>query len=90
MSADSFELVLNEWTRNIRDINDTLALIGIYYLGKSFIKITYNLCKSFKTYILPQIVCKDTWLKSLGEWAIITSNKNLKVNFAHLFFYLSW
>ncbi len=75
MSADSFELVLNEWTRNIRDINDTLALIGIYYLGKSFVKFTYNFCTSLKTYIFPEIFSYEKWLKSLGDWAIVTSNE---------------
>ena len=32
--ADSFQLILNELVKDIKEINERLAVVGIYYLGK--------------------------------------------------------
>ena len=70
--ADSFQFILNELVKEIRDINDTLALFGIYFLGKLTLKSFGKLYTCSRSYVVPLIFSNDEWLKSLGNWAIIT------------------
>ena len=74
--ADSFQLILNEIVRQINDINDTLALVGIYFAGKLVVKSLGKVYTCSKTYLLPLVISNDKWLKSLGNWAIVTGCTN--------------
>lgn len=74
--SDSFQLVLNELTKDLKDINDALALIGLYHLGKIAIKALYNTYICAKTYLLPRIFSNEKWLKSLGSWAVVTGSSS--------------
>jgi len=70
--SDSFQLILNELVKEINEINDRLALVGIYYLGKLTVRAISHFYSASRTYILPVLYSNDKWLKSLGNWAIVT------------------
>ena len=76
-SSDSFSLILSELSRsplvhNMRDARDTLALVGLYHAAKVALRILYNTCVGVKTYVLTQLLSNEKWLKSLGNWAVVT------------------
>lgn len=70
--SDSLQLVIFEISKSLREITETLALVGCIYVSK----LSYNvICKSFygfRVYIIPRLFTNNKWLKSLGEWAIVT------------------
>jgi 17beta-estradiol 17-dehydrogenase / very-long-chain 3-oxoacyl-CoA reductase len=70
--SDSFQLLFNEISRQITNINDTLALIGLYYITKTSLKCLLNIYRGVKVYIVSQLFGTDKWLRSMGEWAIVT------------------
>jgi hypothetical protein len=70
--ADSVELLISEIGKNMKNITDTFALIGLIYVGKLSFECISNGLYGFKTYFLPKLLKNDKWLKSLGGWAIIT------------------
>lgn len=49
-----------------------LSLIGSFYVFKVSISWLLSLLYGFKTYIWPNYVTNDKWLRSLGSWAIVT------------------
>ena len=76
-SSDSFSLILSELSRsplvdNLRDARDTLALIGLYHAAKVALRIVYNTVVGAKTYVLTRFLSNEKWLKSLGNWAVVT------------------
>ena len=73
--ADSFQLILNELVKDIKEINERLAVVGIYYLGKLTLKAIGTFYTCSRSYIIPLLVSNDKWLKSLGNWAIVTGFK---------------
>ncbi|RMZ92970.1 inactive hydroxysteroid dehydrogenase 1 [Brachionus plicatilis] len=70
-TSDSFSLLLNELSRDLSDINDRLALVGILYLGKKSIEAFRNFSRAIGHYLIPAFVSNDKWLRSLGNWAIV-------------------
>jgi 17beta-estradiol 17-dehydrogenase / very-long-chain 3-oxoacyl-CoA reductase len=70
--VDSVELLISEIGKNMKNITDTFALIGLIYVGKLSFKCISNGLYGFKTYLLPKLITNDKWLKSMGDWAIIT------------------
>lgn len=72
MSSDSFELLLNQFLKDLRIVNDNLALIGLFYLGKNILKSTLCLSKALKVYLLPRLMSNEAWIKSHGQWAILS------------------
>ena len=75
-NVDSFEFLLNNIARDLRNINDTFALFGIYYTAKLAIRTSFNIISGLKTYLIPQLISNDSWIKSLGDWAIIAGCSN--------------
>ena len=71
-SPDSFSLILNQIASELKDVNDTLALIGLYYTTNMVLKSAFRLICYAKTYLLPLAISNENWLRSLGSWAIIT------------------
>ena len=70
--ADSFQLILNELVKEIKEINERLAVVGIYYLGKLTLKAIRRLYTCSRSYLIPLLISNDKWLRSLGNWAIVT------------------
>lgn len=70
--VDAFLLFYQRVFKNSAQLNDTLALFGIIYVGSLTLKLVLNVIHGFKVYLLPKVVSKDTWLRSLGSWAIVT------------------
>lgn len=70
-TSDSFSLLLNELSRDLSNINDRLALVGILYLGKKSIEAFRNFSRAIGHYLIPAFVSNDKWLRSLGNWAIV-------------------
>jgi NADP-dependent 3-hydroxy acid dehydrogenase YdfG len=70
--SDSLQLVISEIGNSIREVTETFALIGLAYVSKLSLNF---LCKSFygvKVFIIPRLFKNDKWLKSMGDWAIVT------------------
>ena len=70
--SDSLQLVISEISKSIREVTETFALIGLAYVSKLSLNF---ICKSFygvKVYLLPKLFKNDKWLKSMGDWAIVT------------------
>lgn len=74
--VDSFELALNQIARDLSDINDGLALIGILYVGKVVANSIVKSINGIRSYLIPSIISNEKWLKSLGNWAIVTGKHN--------------
>ncbi len=70
--ADSFQFFLKEVIDEIRDINEKLAVVGLYFLGKIAIKSLCKIYSGSRTYLIPMVFSNDKWIKSLGDWAIVT------------------
>jgi hypothetical protein len=70
--ADSFQLILNQLIKDINDINDKLAVVGIFYTGKFLFKSAHIMYLGSRTYLMPRVFSNEQWLKSLGDWAIVT------------------
>lgn len=70
--SDSFQLVLNELIKDINDINDKFAVVGIFYIGKFVVKSINLVYQGSRTYLIPRLFSNEQWLKSLGDWAIVT------------------
>ena len=71
-SSDSFQLVLTEISKSIREITETFALIGVAYVGKLSVNFISNTLYGLRTYLLPRLINNDKWLKSMGQWAVVT------------------
>ncbi|CAF0767702.1 unnamed protein product [Brachionus calyciflorus] len=70
-SSDSFSFLLKQITKDLNNINDTLALIGLLYIGKKSIEAAINLNRAISNYLIPALISNEKWLKSLGNWAIV-------------------
>lgn len=79
-TSDSFELLLNHMLKDLRDVNDALALIGIYHVTKLTVKAFYKTFIGFRSYLLPRIFSNKKWIKSLGNWAMISGNTYIMIN----------
>lgn len=77
-TSDSFILFVNQLSRDLTDINDRLALIGILYLGKKSIESFRNLSRAIGHYLIPAFLSNEKWIKSLGDWALIFG-KQMKI-----------
>lgn len=70
--ADSLELILQQFFKDLANVTDTLALFGLVYVGSLTYKVITNAFYGFKVYVLPRFVSNDKWLRSLGSWAVVT------------------
>jgi hypothetical protein len=71
-TSDSFHLLLGQIGRDLGFVNDTFALVGFFYTGKLSFKLIANSIQAIRTYFFPIIFPNEKWLKSLGNWAIVT------------------
>lgn len=74
-SSDSFELLFNQIIQDINTVIEKLAVIGLAYLSKLLIKTILDGFSTTKSYIVPLVVSNDKWVKSLGNWAIVTGKR---------------
>lgn len=51
---------------------NTLSLIGVFYIFKIISSWILRSFYGFKTYIWPQCINNEKWIRSLGSWAIVT------------------
>jgi hypothetical protein len=70
-TIDSFEFIVNSIARDLKDVNDTLALLGLYYTSKLVLTTLVKSLSYTKTYLIPYLFSNEKWIKSLGDWAII-------------------
>jgi hypothetical protein len=74
--VDSFELILNNYIlKDLKDTVESLALVGIFYLGKLAVKSLRKFLMCGRIYLLPNLVSNEKWLDSLGNWACINGKK---------------
>jgi hypothetical protein len=73
-SSDSLGLLMSHVARelHLRDINDTLALVGLCYTAKTLLKVTSVALSFAKTYLLSSLISNKSWLRSMGSWGIVT------------------
>jgi hypothetical protein len=74
--VDSFELVLNNYLlKDLKDLTDSLALVGLFYLGKLTFKLIRKFYVGGKVYFLPYIVSNQNKIDNLGKWVCINGKK---------------
>ena len=73
-TSDSFEILLNHMLKDLRDLNDALALIGIYHVGKLTVNALFRTFIGARSYLLPRIFSNKKWVKSLGRWAMVSGS----------------
>jgi hypothetical protein len=82
--VDSFELILNRYIlRDLKDLTDNLALVGLFYLGKLTFKSIRRAYVAGTIYFLPNIFSNQTNIENLGKWVcingkIIVMNTSIK------------
>jgi hypothetical protein len=73
-TSDSLSLLMSHVARDLhlRELNDTLALIGLLYTGKKLLELTAAALSFTKTYGLSSLISNKNWLRSMGTWAVVT------------------
>jgi hypothetical protein len=71
-TSDSLHFLIDQMSKDFGLVNDTLALVGLFYIGKLSCNLISSSVEALRTYLLPRIFSNEKWLKNLGNWAIVT------------------
>lgn len=69
MNADSFEFLSKYLLQNIQEINDALAIVGLYYALRSCGKLVYHVGDFTSTHIVSRYGSRNFIDLYGGEWA---------------------
>jgi hypothetical protein len=73
--VDSFELILNNYIlKDVKNITENLALVGLFYLGKLTFKSIRRIYVGGKVYLWPSIFSNKKSIDNLGNWVCINGN----------------
>ncbi|RWS25158.1 inactive hydroxysteroid dehydrogenase-like protein 1 [Leptotrombidium deliense] len=72
--VDSFNLLFNEMSKSAKRLEELLALIGLLYIGKQAITLTYHLINGCRIHFFSKLWPQN--LSLYGEWAVITGGSD--------------
>ncbi len=69
LASDSASLIMLEIGRELRIYEDTLALLGLFYIGKMTTSLALSLYKGFKEHIFSKLYPNKELIATYGSWA---------------------
>ncbi|XP_065211918.1 hydroxysteroid dehydrogenase-like protein 1 [Planococcus citri] len=72
LPPDSASLIMLEIGKELRFYEDTLATIGLLYVGKLSVSFGLSLYRGFKEHILTKLCPNKELIFSYGNWAMVT------------------
>ncbi|KFM71039.1 Hydroxysteroid dehydrogenase-like protein 1, partial [Stegodyphus mimosarum] len=69
-SVDQFSFLFQGINRNVRVIEDILAIIGLLYVSKTAFSFTWNILQGLRTHVLARF--RRVNLTRYGRWAVVT------------------
>ncbi|KAB7500083.1 Inactive hydroxysteroid dehydrogenase-like protein 1 [Armadillidium nasatum] len=71
VSVDSFSLVINELLPALRRLEEILAIVGLFYIGKVGLNTLWDLGFGFRSHIYSRLWRKK-FVQRFGKWAVVT------------------
>ncbi|XP_054722876.1 inactive hydroxysteroid dehydrogenase-like protein 1 [Uloborus diversus] len=69
-AVDQFSFLFQGLNRNLRAVEEVLAIIGLLYVSKSAFALTWKVLQGFRTHVLARARRLD--LNKYGKWAVVT------------------
>lgn len=69
LPPDSASLIMLEIGKELRFYEDTLAMIGLLYIGKLSASFTLSLYRGFREHIVTKLSPNKELISSYGNWA---------------------